>query len=173
MCVRPQSLRPLPDRQRSLVAVYANVRRGRAGVQCPYWTDAGRPSEAQVPAGHGRATSLVERGIGGGFGSRLLLLQSGGFSPQGDRGPRSAPRTVPGLSPPAELALTAAGSIPERQAAAPRHWLRNRYDVVLAPFLIGRAGLSVKWRSLSTRFEHTRALTPPAEVTFSLPVPTK
>lgn len=86
----------------------------------------GRPSEAQVPAGHGRATSLVERGIGGGFGSRLLLLQSGGFSAQGDRGPRSAPRTVPGLSPPAELALTAAGSIPERQAAAPRHWLRNR-----------------------------------------------
>ncbi|KAH8020261.1 hypothetical protein HPB51_025726 [Rhipicephalus microplus] len=67
-----------------------------------------RPSEARVPARYGRATSLVERGIGGGFGSRLP--QSVGFSAAEDCAPRSAPRTVPRLIRSEELA---AGSIPD------------------------------------------------------------
>ncbi|KAH6944793.1 hypothetical protein HPB50_005204 [Hyalomma asiaticum] len=97
------------------VLVCGKEERGVSVLSVRSKRNAGRPSDARVPAGYDRATSLVERGIGGVSGSRLS--HSGGFSADA---PRSAPRTVPRLSPLVEFALAAAG-IREAQTATPRH----------------------------------------------------
>ncbi|KAL3216352.1 hypothetical protein MRX96_033105 [Rhipicephalus microplus] len=99
----------------------------------------GRPSEARVPARYGRATSLVERGIGGGFGSRLP--RSVGFSAAEDCAPRSAPRTVPRLIRSEELA---AGSIPDTDCGTGMTWspLVRPYRT---PWIISSAALSARF----------------------------